>query len=512
MAWNHTNLALDALKSGIIFATSLWVLFWLAQCIRNIYFHPLSKFPGPRLAAATSWWSTYQQTIVNRSMHHICIDLHAKYGDIVRIGPNRLHFNHPDAYSGIYRTKFDKDPFMYALLGGDGATVTFVKHQDNKNRKDILHPFFAKSSVYNREQLIQENIDKFCSNLVKHHEKGVSVNMSLAFRCIGLETITSICFGKSAACFEHEDFHSPILESMESIVAWFMVFKHFWLVRQLILWVPEWVGLTFFKSGVAFAQMKNMFAEQIDNIRANIGKPSPDEKPIIYGALTDPENYSPTRPPPSRASLMEEAIALVIAGTDTTGATMTLGTYHLCKHPEKYARLKAELKEVWPDLKGPTPTAQQLEKLPYLTSVIKEALRMAPTTTSENSRLVPPHGARIGGAEVPGNTIVSMGVLFPMQHPWAFETPEQYVPERWLVADEAAKQRLDRYFVPFSKGPRSCLGINLAWCELYLAYANLFRRFELSLDGTKDDDFDWIDVGLALFKGHLRCYVTPVTE
>lgn len=45
---------------------------------------------------------------------------------------------------------------------------------------------------------------------------------------------------------------------MESIVAWFMVFKHFWLVRQLILWVPEWVGLTFFKSGVAFAQMKNV--------------------------------------------------------------------------------------------------------------------------------------------------------------------------------------------------------------------------------------------------------------
>lgn len=117
-----------------------------------------------------------------------------------------------------------------------------------------------------------------------------------------------------------------------------------------------------------------MFAEQIDNIRANVGKPSPDETPIIYGALTDPENYSPARPPPSRASLMEEAIALVIAGTDTTGATMTLGTYHLCKHPEKYARLKAELKEVWPDLKGPTPTAQQLEKLPYLVSVISSFL------------------------------------------------------------------------------------------------------------------------------------------
>lgn len=52
-------------------------------------------------------------------------------------------------YDEIYRRRWDKDPFMYALLGGDGATVTFVKYEDNKRRKDILHTFFAKSSVYN---------------------------------------------------------------------------------------------------------------------------------------------------------------------------------------------------------------------------------------------------------------------------------------------------------------------------------------------------------------------------
>lgn len=47
---------------------------------------------------------------------------------------------------------------MYALLGGDGATVTFVKHQDNKDRKDILHPFFSKSAVFMREKLIETNV------------------------------------------------------------------------------------------------------------------------------------------------------------------------------------------------------------------------------------------------------------------------------------------------------------------------------------------------------------------
>lgn len=70
----------------------------------------------------------------------------------------QLHFNHPTHYDDIYRKRFDKDPYMYALLGGDGATVTFVRHQDNKDRKDILHPFFSKSAVFMREKLIEANV------------------------------------------------------------------------------------------------------------------------------------------------------------------------------------------------------------------------------------------------------------------------------------------------------------------------------------------------------------------
>lgn len=61
-------------------------------------------------------------------------------------------------YDDIYRNRWDKDPYMYALLGGDGATVTFVKYPDNKQRKDILHSFFTKSAVYKREPLISANV------------------------------------------------------------------------------------------------------------------------------------------------------------------------------------------------------------------------------------------------------------------------------------------------------------------------------------------------------------------
>jgi hypothetical protein len=52
---------------------------------------------------------------------------------------------------------------------------------------------------------------------------------------------------------------------------------------------------------------------------------------------------------------------------------MTMATYQLCKHPEKMARVKAEIKELWPDIHGPMPKAAQLEKLPYLVRAIFES-------------------------------------------------------------------------------------------------------------------------------------------
>lgn len=77
---NVRQFAVDSLKAGLVLATAVWVVYGVIKGIQNVYFHPLSKFPGPRLAAATSWWSAYQQALAHRSMHHICIDLHAKYG------------------------------------------------------------------------------------------------------------------------------------------------------------------------------------------------------------------------------------------------------------------------------------------------------------------------------------------------------------------------------------------------------------------------------------------------
>lgn len=81
------------------------------------------------------------------------------------------------------------------------------------------------------------------------------------------------------------------------------------------------------------------------------------------------------------------------------------------------------------------------------------------------------------------------------QNPTIFPSPHEFRPERWLE-----NPRLDRYLVSFSKGSRQCLGMNLAYSELYLALACIFRQYglrdqknmggQIELFGTTKEDVE----------------------
>ncbi|EEB99778.1 hypothetical protein MPER_00456, partial [Moniliophthora perniciosa FA553] len=118
-------------------------------------------------------------------------------------------------------------------------------------------------------------------------------------------------------------------------------------------------------------------------------------------------------------------------------------------------KLQAELDEIWPDKDVPS-KLEKLEKLPYLTAVIKESLRLSHGVVTPMSRIVSEAGVTIAGHGVPPGTVVSIANPFVHLNPDIFPDPERFYPERWI---EAKEYETDRYLVPFGKGPRSCLGI-----------------------------------------------------
>jgi len=197
---------------------------------------------------------------------------------------------------------------------------------------------------------------------------------------------------------------------------------------------------------------------------------------------------------------------LRFAGSETVGNACTIAAFFVLRDQQVRKKLVDELVRAWPDL-NETFGYEDLEKLPYLTGVVKEALRLSWGTVTPMPRVVGPSGGVVAGTPVPPGTTVAMGNTIMHRNPDVFPDPMHFSPERWLQPDSAAT--LDRYLVAFSKGPRGCLGINLAWCELYLILGNLFRKLELKDDGKSSlDDLHFREYFIPLYRGHhLHAYV-----
>lgn len=197
--------------------------------------------------------------------------------------------------------------------------------------------------------------------------------------------------------------------------------------------------------------------------------------------------------PPDELSverLKHEAASVTGAGIDTTKTTLALATYHILANPEVYARLKKDLEEAIPDA-ATIPPVVELEKIEYLSAVIQEALRMSYGISQRLSRINPHETIEYGGYCIPPNSRFSMSTYMMHRDPRVFPQPDEFRPDRWLGQAIAYNGKpLTKYLVPFSRGPRMCLGMNFANAELYIGLATVFRRLNLELFQTQRDAVD----------------------
>jgi cytochrome P450 len=163
--------------------------------------------------------------------------------------------------------------------------------------------------------------------------------------------------------------------------------------------------------------------------------------------------------------LQDEAQLIIGAGLATTGWALSVGTVHLLSNPKVLARLRSELEQAIPNGDPSNPDAKlewtELEKLPYLTAVIKESVRLSYGTTSRNVRLLP-KTVQYKEWTIPPRTPISMTIPFLNHDEEIFPNSKSFVPERWLNSPRTSNgSSLERYFAGFGKGTRSCLGVKL---------------------------------------------------
>lgn len=358
-------------------------------------------------------------------------------------------------------------------------------------------------------------MDHLVQVLQKRNSEGKSSDLLMAFRCVALDAATDFCFGTSLDALDAPDFRAPLLVAMDAALPGFAVMKHFPLLRKVALSLPPWFVGRLYPDMVGLPRTQEMLRRQVANVitHPEILKAKPH--PTVYHRLLyhDPEAQHMHAHTASReAVLFDEANTLMFEATHTVADPTMFGLFHILSSPVLHERLLAEIRTVWPNApaEGAPPSLEALETLPLLTATIKESLRMAPGIASPLYRVTPAEGAVIAGRGVPAGTTVGMSIYHVHHNEALFANPEHFDPDRWLLQPKEQREGLDQWFVAFSRGPRSCPGSNLAWCEMYILLSTMLHNFDLRLDRTTANDLAWRDCLVPYFTGrHLHAWCLP---
>lgn len=186
------------------------------------------------------------------------------------------------------------------------------------------------------------------------------------------------------------------------------------------------------------------------------GKIEDNGHPIILRELLD--SNLPTREK-ATDRLTSEIQQLIGAGVETVAWALTTIFFYVLDKPDTMERLRAELDEAIPDPTAPVKLVS-LQRLPYLTAVVKEGLRLSTGVSVRLPRVSPAQPIKYKHWEIPAGIPVSMTTLDVLYDDYRFPDPCSFVPERWLDNPKAKDgNSLSRYLVPFGKGPKMCLGI-----------------------------------------------------
>jgi cytochrome P450 len=172
--------------------------------------------------------------------------------------------------------------------------------------------------------------------------------------------------------------------------------------------------------------------------------------------------------------LMAECLTLFGAGHETTATALTWTWYVLSQHPEIYQLVQQEVDHV---LQGRVPTYADLAHLPYCLQVFKEALRLYPPAPVTARRAL--RDVEIDGYSIPKDRVVLIAPYTLHRRVENFPSPETFDPDRFLPERE---KLLPRYaYLPFSAGPRICIGNHFSLMEGHLLLATLAQRIHFSL-------------------------------
>ncbi|KAK8080611.1 trichodiene oxygenase [Apiospora hydei] len=450
-------------------------LYSVLITVQRLWFHPLSKIPGPWYARVSYWYEFYEDVILGGNYVKAYPRIHAKYG-----------------------------PGLFQTSGGiSEALPAIVDVEYHRRRRKMVNNLFSAKSMEALSHVVLGVVQNAMRKAQEHLDAGRVLDIQRLYIGITIDTIMKVLCDRSLNLIDAEEEEPPFLATLRTFSESFFLLKHFPVLIWLADCMPTRLAEKLLPGEFEFRRnVRQWISDRAAEHQTGIEKAEDGRKTVI-DLLLRPEDHGL---PLTHQAVEDETYSFAFAGTHTTSHTMSMGTYFLLRHPEKLEKLRQELAPLPRNERGLL-TYKQAKDLPYLTAVIKESLRLSSPVPGILPRVVPRGGITWAGHHLPEGTSVSTAIRAVHDNPDLFPDPEQFIPERWLENDG-----LDHWLVVFGKGSRSCIGLNIAWMESYLVFSNMFTHFNFTLHATDPTTVTWKDCGNAMIKSHVQVTVDSMVE
>ncbi|KAI0148397.1 putative cytochrome P450 monooxygenase [Xylariaceae sp. FL1272] len=431
-----------------IIGLSLCLLYIVGTAVYNVFLHPLRKYPGPllhKLSPIPRYW-----TFLTGRLSFEMLELHKRYGNAVRIGPNEVAFSSPQAWHDIYGHKkageeeFPKYDGFYRLLKHiPPSVISEGRHEHGAIRRQLAHGFSEKS-MRAQEPIIGAYVTLLMQRLHEALDRNpqASVDLSQYYNWTTFDVIGDLAFGAPGGfgCLEQNAYHPWVQLITDSVIQG----AYFFALAGVGFTKPVQFATQKFKT--ANNEHQSIVAEKVAQ-RMELGAERPD---FLEGLLKKKSELDL-----DFARLCSNASLLIIAGSETTATLLSGATFLLTTHPEVLHKLEAEVRSSFTSQDEITLTS--VGNLPYMLAVLNESLRRYPPVAGSLPRVGPRGGAVVDGHVVPEGTMVSV-FQWAVNHNEKYWTdPLEFQPERWLGGEKYKNDRNDA-MQPFSVGPRNCIG------------------------------------------------------
>lgn len=385
-----------------------------------------------------------------------------RFGDIFDapiIGnyPHLLLVSHPQALQQIFSNPHQfiapPNPLLHPVVG-DHSVFMMEGDRHRRERKLLMPPFHGEQMLSNG-QLICELTDKVMQSL----HPGQEFTARDLMQEISLEVILNVVFGlhggerfdqlKASIVSLMSGFKSPLTSGS-------LFFPS--LQKDLGAWSP-WGSFLRTRR-----QIIQLLLAEIRERRQNHDPSRSDILSLLLEARDEDGEFM------TDEQLSDELMTLLLAGYETTATAIAWVLYWVHRLPKVHSQLLQELNSL-----GNAPTPMEIFRLPYLTAVCNESLRISPVAVLTVPRAVKEPVELMGYQLEPGTRLYGCIYLTHYRQE-LYPEPEQFKPERFLE-----RQFSPYEFIPFGGGIRRCIGEALAMFELKLVLATIVSRYQLTL-------------------------------